>query len=346
MPLPTTLTATLGEVYARHELKILAKIAARLGKGLGASDWSLRKLLELEALRSAVRRDLGGLTGEAAEEIEKLLRVAYGSGADDAINALSRAGVSSARTAVVGPNPSLSVLYREALGRVEGAAFRILRSVDDVYREAVQAGAGTMLTGVETRREAVQGVLDRLAEKGVTGFTDARGRAWEMQAYAEMAVGTAAHRASTDGHIEKLAASGHDLVVVSDHSGECPECRPWEGVVLSISGGDSRYKSVSTARSGGLEHPGCRHRYGIWIEGVSKRPEPQGKPEDYEARTKQRALERQVRAAKRAEAVALDPDAKAAAKAKIRATQKKLREHVSENGLKRQPHREGLRPAS
>ena len=96
--------------------------------------------------------------------------------------------------------------------------------------------------------------------------------------------------------------------------------------------------TVAEARAAGLEHPGCRHRYSAHFPGISPAVEPQGAPEDYEARTQQRAMERQVRAWKRRAAVG-DPKAGKY----VAAWQAKLREHVKTHGLKRRSDREQLR---
>ena len=98
-----------------------------------------------------------------------------------------------------------------------------------------------------------------------------------------------------------------------------------------------KHRTVEEARAAGLEHPGCRHRYSVWIEGISQKPEPQGKPEDYEQRTQQRSLERQVRAWKRREAAG-DPKAPAY----VKKWKKELRDHVDKHGLKRRYDREQL----
>lgn len=65
-------------------------------------------------------------------------------------------------------------------------------------------------------------------------------------------------------------------------------------------------------------------------------------PEGDAARQRLRYLERQTRAAKRVEAVAMDETARKAAAARVRAYQAKIRHHVATTTAKRQPHRERL----
>ena len=330
--------ADLAALYEDAELRMLSIIAKRLKAGAEAPDWAVSKLYELEMVKLEMRKDLAKWAPTAATRVKNLIKGAYTGGEAEALATLVKAKMPTA-TAPIVENKALTKLLSETTQSVLGVHSTVLRSVDDAYRSVVREASSGMLLGSDTRADAVQQALNRFADKGITGFVDKKGRNWEMRSYVEMAVGTASHRASTQGHLDKLQASGHDLVVVSDHKGECDPCRKWEGKVLSISGifHEGSAGTVDEARSAGLEHPGCRHRYGIWIEGVSKPPTPQGKPADYEARTQQRGMERQIRAWKRRAAVG-DPKAGPY----IKAWQKKLREHVDKHGLKRRSDREQL----
>ena len=82
------------------------------------------------------------------------------------------------------------------------------------------------------------------------------------------------------------------------------------------------------------------------MEGVSTRPRPMDKAKAEAAaqlEAKQRALERSVRKAKRQAAGLCDPAAAKAARARVRAAQKELRDFVADHGavLRRDVWREG-----
>ena len=393
--LPDAKAQALADLYEDVELRILAKLAAKLKAGKYAPDWQTRKLLELQKVKQSITGDLNVTTSDALAKLTALLNERYKGGAATANDVLSAVYDTEDPKGVLVTSKELTKLVSEASGNLANVSTNVLRDVDDVFRRVIrEVSAPGMLLGAETRAAAVQDALNKFADKGITGFTDKAGRKWEMRAYVEMATGTAVHRASTQGHLDQLAASGHDLVVVSDHKGECPRCRKWEGKVLSISGvvpasstadvswaqkmaestqswldkyGDApgnasakatmteqlaEYKkqlktyqaapefeaTVAEARAAGLEHPGCRHRYSAYFPGISPAVEPQGAPEDYEARTQQRAMERQIRSWKRRAAVG-DPKAGKY----VAAWQAKLREHVKTHGLKRRSDREQLR---
>ena len=350
------LARRVSELYADAELTLLRTIARSLGHGLDAPDWATAKLLELNLLRSRMARALDELDVAAGEAVRTVIGQAWITGQALAVADLDEAGVE-----VVMPPArarAIEVIAEDTLARLTGVRPVALRAVVDVYQRTVADASAAVITGASTRRDAAQAALDRFAGKGVTAFRDTSGRTWSMETYTEMAVRTGAGKAAVSGHVDQLASAGLDLVVVSDAPRECPLCRPWEGKVLSIGGSvagvieresatDGRPVRVRVAgtleeaRAAGLQHPNCRHSVSAYIPGATRstprRPEPQG----YEAQQRQRAIERNIRAWKTREALALDDAAAAAAKTKVRQGQGAMREHLAANpDLKRQSSRE------
>ncbi|WP_229880214.1 phage minor capsid protein, partial [Streptomyces echinoruber] len=157
-----------------------------------------------------------------------------------------------------------------------------------------------------------------------------------------------------------LTEHGVDLVVVSDAPRECPLCRPWEGRVLTISGPpgartveiehaieDGRMVpvrvagSLDEARAAGLQHPNCRHSVSAYTPGITRVEAATSDPDGYRAGQRQREIERHVRKWKRREAAALTPEAQRAARAKVRAWQAAMRDHLADHpDLRRLRHRE------
>ena len=258
------LVETLASIYEDAELRLLEHIARQLTQGLDSPTWAMDKLRELQLLLARLRGDLASMAGRSAEEITKAILDAYNSGRAGALAELVKANM--ATTAARGASPivdaAMRALLEETIGATLGTHVRILRSADDIYRQVVAKASGITLTGAVTRRQAAQKALDAFADAGVTGFTDRAGRQWDMRSYVEMAMRSASHRASVQGHLDQLQAHGHDLVMVSDHAQECEQCRPFEGKVLSISGlpridGVQVLCSVAEAYQRGYGHPGC-----------------------------------------------------------------------------------------
>ena len=84
----------------------------------------------------------------------------------------------------------------------------------------------------------------------------------------------------------------------------------------------------------------CRHRLGLYVPGLTRPMHGTADPEGDANRQQQRYLERGVRRWKRREVAALDDQAAAAARAKTRQWQGRLRDHVDTHDLKRLRYRE------
>jgi hypothetical protein len=359
---PGRLALTLFRLASGVETSILEMTARRLGAGLDVPDWQVRKLAEVSSLSRALEGSVGAFLDEAQRGSYGAVLDAGQIGQDAALmdlRGIARAAAAPSRIPGAG---ALISLAEELSGVIASTRTSILRSALDLFRMTVADTVGQVLLGAGTRRDVAQQVFGRLAARGVTGFTDVSGRRWQLGSYTEMAVRTTTQRAMTQAHTETLQANGFDLIIVSNAPQECERCRPWEGKILSLSGGGRMTMQVPSAvelretvtveiagsldeaKAAGLYHPSCRHSHGAFLPGLTKiPPAPTADPEGNAARVRLRALERAVRAAKTQEAAALDPAARARARAQVRARQAAIREHVEATpGLLRQNAREQI----
>lgn len=333
--------------YEEAERTMLDKVARRLERGLDTSanpGWAEKKLAEVDALG----RDMGVVTNDVRRQDQRVVRAigsAYQGGVRDGIDDLRSAGLGEYSDAVgMTVGSSTRTLINATVNAIESSHLKILRAAQDVYRDTITEASEQVLIGTETRREAAQRALNRLADKGITGLVDAAGRNWDLASYAEMAVRTATGHASTQGYLDKMTATGHDLVIVSAHGAACRLCGPWEGRVLSITGATPGYPTVAEATAAGLFHPNCRHRTNLYIEGLTRpNDEHPYDPIEYEAEQHQREIERHVRHWKKREAVALDDQTRAQARLKVRQWQSAARKHAEETGVLRKNAREQVR---
>lgn len=360
------IAGTVADLYREVETALVRTVAQRLRKDL-PSPFYEEKLDAVRQLQETSRRILAKLQLARAGKIREAVALAYRSGRDAATVDLPESwdpsvGPAARRAVQVMPNARLleniaAALHRD-VGRVDA---NILRAALDAYR-AVQAGAAARIaSGAYTRREASQAAWQRLMDKGIVDFTDRAGRRWKLSSYVEMMARTNIARAAIQGQTDRLAEAGIDLVYISDNSQECKRCRPFESKVLRRDAGptgriqvehatkDGEMITVDVvdtldgARSKGLFHPNCRHSASAYLPGVTKLKKNTADPEGDKARQKQRALERRIRAAKEAELGALTPEAKKAARAKVRAAQAAMRDHLKANPkLKRLPYREQI----
>ncbi|NKR60241.1 hypothetical protein GS474_16045 [Rhodococcus hoagii] len=208
------------------------------------------------------------------------------------------------------------------------------------------------------RLDAVQKSLDQLTKRGITGFQDVRQRNWSLTSYLEMKSRTIVNQTLIDSHTDRMVERGQDLIVVSSHRNPAPQCQPFEGQVLSLSGETGtvirpsaiggrgvkvRIKAtLEQARAAGFQHPNCGHAVSAFVPGASRTFKTEPNPEGYEATQQQRAMERGIRDTKRQLAVAATPQAKRELNARLRSQREAIRDHIDEWDLKRRPKREQL----
>jgi len=90
----------------------------------------------------------------------------------------------------------------------------------------------------------------------------------------------------------------------------------------------------------------CTHSIRAYLPGATRTASTKTDPAGYEAKQKQRYMERKVREWKRREALALDDAASVRARGKVREWQAALREHVDRHDLKRLRYREQINLAT
>lgn len=340
------LADTVVGLYQEAERILLERIGRALAADMDAPDWAERKLIQIQLLQAQTVRQIAELTGRSAEEIAAAIVKAHNRGAAAASQEIAALLSAATRAPVAAGLPAVEALVTETVAGVQASHSRILRAVDDVFRTVIARTSAQVLLGTQTRREAAQAALNEFADRGVTGFRSRDGRNWALESYVEMSMRASAMNAAVKGHTDTLVAAGQDLVMVSDAPQECDKCRPFEGKVLSLTGVrrlDVEFMTtLDDARSRGLFHPGCRHSVRLYLPGVTKAPTRTADPAGQAAREYLRSRERMVRKWKRRELVALDEPAREAARAKVRAYQGQIREHVASTSAKRQPHRERL----
>lgn len=342
---PGTVAANLASgvvgVYADVEATLIAKMAEHLAKGIETPEWQTKQLAEVRAFRADAEYVLKQTRAKTDNAVKQAMVQAATAGHQTATRELGERITKSSGGLYVNTQ-AVAALASEASTKISGTHFGILRSTDDAYRDAIRRAINAPLIGVETRTQAAQRALNEFADKGITGFVDSKGRNWSLASYVETSMRTGLMNANLEGHATRLKADGRDLIIVSDHTQECKLCRPFEGRVLSMSGGDSSVMSLADARSGGLFHPNCRHSFAAYFPGVTKSFGATADPQGDADRQRLRKLERDVRSYKRVEAGALTPEAKKAARSRVIAKQKEIAAHVNTTSAKRQKDREQI----
>jgi hypothetical protein len=341
-------------LFADAEVAILRAIAKSLLTGTSSDDWATKALLRRPQVRRAVSQILAALAADAQRDLDNDFARTASHQAAQARSAITRLGKlapthSRAKSpTVVAPPPKATTAVREVIPTV-------LRSTDDIYRKVVAQVLTKQVTTEKDRLDAVQRALNQLTRQGITGFVDKSGRRWNMTSYLEMATRTALNRAATDWYAHELSKAGIDLVRVSEHPRCAPQCLPFQGGLLSLSGrtrgpvGVSSqgalvevHYSLAEARALGYNHPGCKHFLRPILPGDDIPPAPLADTAGYVHEQQLRAHERAIRKAKMLRAIAITPQHQAAADRQVRQAQAALRAHVAKTGVPRQRNREQI----
>jgi hypothetical protein len=227
--------------------------------------------------------------------------------------------------------------------------FRLTRWPDDVYKAITpHAAIEQILNSAVNPRQAQADAWAQLIDKGITGYTDSRGREWSLQAYVEMAIRTTVMRAFNASHAERMTEIGIHYFTVTDTLHPCPLCFPWQGMILTDGPNHDLSlhsdATIAEATAAGLFHPECRHVLVPYFHGVTVLPKPrewtEADAEAYKATQRLRRLENGIRKAKVRAEYALTPEARQRALVEVRKAQAVVRKFTAETGVTRQSHRE------
>lgn len=349
------LSLPTSKLYADAERALITNLAAGISDDVRGDNISARSWMRIHRFRAAAKAIFTDLTRNAAVTAGRAVADAAQEGAATAHADI--AGLTMIRgTAPIGPRPPLGTLVRSPAALIPSLSHmhpHMTASAEQMYRHVINGVLAAQSRSEKDRLALAQRLLDKFAAQGITGFRDKAGRRWSVTHYVEMATRTATAQVAISSHLSVLADHGLDLVKVSTVANCSPQCAPFQGRLLSVSGntrgayddnGDSVpvVTSVALARQMGLHHPGCRHHLTVWIPG-DPLPEPVPvRPADYAATQKLRALERRVRAAKRVHAAAMTPIAATAANSKVRALQGEIRLHIADTSTPRIRRREQI----
>lgn len=338
--------------------------------------WEIQKLSELGQLTKENAAIINSwakqIPPEVRETMEETRRVAL----EGIEKQLEKAAKSGYITPAMRDSTSevLKEYGQQAVDTLNMVNTTMLQSSVEQYRRMVQmVGAeeqaaatqrilneetGAVISGTETRTQALRRAISRISDEGLTGFYDRAGRSWSPEAYVNMDIRTTVHNTAIQSVKNRMEDYNTSVFQVSAHVGARPLCYPYQGKLYSwdntegdIDLGDGKrwhYKplnSTSYGKPAGLFGINCGHSPIPMIPGVSiphAQDYVQPKEENdkaYAESQEQRALERKIRAAKRAIEMGDDsPEAKD----KLKQAQAEMRQFIKETGRTRRYDREQL----
>ena len=348
--------------------------------------WEIKKLSEMGALTKESAAIIAKNTQMVPAEIEKAFIEVSQKACLDIDPQLREA---AAKGILQNPNttPQTSVMMRtmvqayvdQAVDTANMVNTTMLESTRQVYlkgvttavneamlqeaKETLEAGALSVVTGVETRSRAIRKAMNVMASTGITGFYDKAGRSWSADAYVAMVIRTTAHNTAIQSiKTRQQEFGGGDVFQVSTHAGARPLCFPYQGKFFSWSsegvftdgaGHKHEYRNIEDSSYGepaGLFGINCGHHPIPMIEGFSYPQEGPTETEaendkEYEESQRQRQYERDIRAAKRDLEMAKASGDEAAikqAEQKVAQKQANMRAFTKETGRPRRYDREAI----
>lgn len=375
------LSRYLAQRYRDAEDELIREVAARAvrdfrlssllpdadgGMGMTVAERRARNrvLAELAAHRATSLRELQARALRIVSDLrdeglaQRVIGIAASEGEAAAAATLRFTG---SLTPVTGTSAQAVAMVALSLeSRLEVLNQRLTRYPQDAYQRIVAMYSPNTLLGVTTSRVQQAAAVQRFLAEGITGFVDKADRRWTIGAYAEMAGRTTVNRAFNDAGIWRMQQSSIHLVTVVRGLDSCRKCAAWAGKILSADGSPAGPRvlphatreqavtvyvaaTVEEARAAGWNHPNCRCRLVAYSPGLSVPQEDTTYDEAAEKeRAQQRALEREIRSAKRREASAMTDTDRAKAAADVREAQADMRDFIRRTGRNRQSYREQL----
>ncbi len=229
----------------------------------------------------------------------------------------------------------------------------------ELAQHEIDIAAGKTVTGTETRYNAMRKAIRSLNNAGIVGYYDRANRAWTAEAYVNMDIRTTVHNTYIQSVQTRQQDYGSDVFQVSAHAGARPLCYPYQGKLYSWSssggyirlgdGKQHRFEPIGTTSYGepaGLFGINCGHVPYPMIPNVSEPVKEDIQTEEentkqYQESQKQRALERQIRYAKR-NVEMLGNLATDADRDRIKQAQANMRAFIQETGRTRRYDREQI----
>ena len=337
------LSEPVEQVYSNIVDALLINMGKHFNSGhaLSTEQWEIRKLAELGQLNKESIEIIASLTGQNKELITAALENAVYMATKDIEPELKKAVQKGAIQNAAADNVIASQSIVQALNAYEQQAMDKLNLVNTTmlestlaqYRkvitntvnierqmkaaqEVLNIATGKVITGTESRQQALRQALSQIHKEGITGFYDRIGRKWSPEAYVNMDIRTTVHNTAIEAVKIRQEDYGVDIFRVSRHSGARPLCYPYQGRYFSWNnksgtftdgeGKRHRYSPISSTSYGkpaGLFGINCGHHPITMIPGVSiprDRPEQEKEENDkvYAESQEQRRLEREIRYSK------------------------------------------------
>lgn len=328
---------TIDSVYVDLEAQLMQNIARHLRdweKPIDTDKWLIQKLAEIGKLNQENIKIIAEMSGLSQTAAERMLNEV----ADEAIKNMEPGFRYLARHGLVEgavdvsksknvkqvmkhlsrqAKESLNLTNTTMLHKTQESFKNLVINTADEAMKIMNNNTSAVVTGAESRQQALRKTIRQFNEKGITGFVDKRGRNWTPEAYVNMAMRTTAGSVADEMQTARCKDYGINLIAIDAHSGARPKCAKDQGKIFDLNnksgttedlnGKKIKYypwNSSSYGEPDGILGINCGHHKFPFVPGVNiQRYFP---TDDIDANDKlykqtqvQRALERDVRKQKR-----------------------------------------------
>lgn len=364
MPTPEQIQQSslfINELYQELEMELLETIGRKLATNEvitqdNVINWQVQKLQQLGQLQTEQIQTIARASGKTPDAVREWIReigmIAVNEIEQGMAAALPAASVIplTQSNAILG---TLLLFEQNAINTMNMVNTTLLGSSQQVYIDIVTKATAEVLTGMTTHDQALRKVGKQWAEKGMPALIDKAGKRWSTEAYVNMVTRTISAQTAAKAQEARMDEYDIDLVEISSHRGSRPSHVEYQGRIYSRSGRAKTYPPLSGTSYGRIDGIvtgiNCRHVMYPYVHGKSiKRYQPYDKSESeriYKQSQKQRAIEREIRAAKkelRMMEAMKDRSGITEAKQKVRMKQAKMRRFIDETGRTRRYNRERI----
>ena len=305
------------KLWQRVEDDILRDVARRLASFEDLQEapptalWQLWRLDQVQACQRDTAGFLARYAGRTREEIKALLQRAGAEtlASDDAIHR-------AAGRIPPDPSPALQNLlqagYRQTLGTWQNLTRTTANTVGHALEKELDRAWLQVSSGAFDAHTAVGRAVDALAAH-LPAVTYPSGRTDTLEVAVRRAVLTGVNQTAAQLQLARMDEMKCEFVEVTAHEGARPDHAVWQGKVYHRGGPTTldgvEYEDFEAATGygtgAGLCGWNCRHNFFPFYPGISvwaytdEKLQKLADPAVYEARQRRRALEREVRAAKR-----------------------------------------------
>jgi len=364
-----SLETEINRIYSEVETEFVSAIARELARGSSASvspiAWRTEKLRQMGRLEGKLTTLLQKRSRAITPEIEKAVFSAMLSAgeADDSILKQIASIKAQVDAGTFIPTSKSSVFEQLAASAIANAKTGMnltntgaLQAVSQMWTGAVNDAYVRTLTGSMSLDQAVKRSIRTIGKQGAyVNYISANGKQTRntLEVAIRRDVVTSVNQAAAEVTMGRCDENELDLVEVTSHAGSRPEHAQWQGKVYSLHGKTAGYQLLAIATGygevDGLCGVNCRHSFYPYYPGLSKQNENDTTKREneniYQNTQKQRALESNIRKAKREARVcdaAGDSAGAEAAAQRVRGYQEKMRQFIRETGLTRQYPREQI----